>query len=500
MLGPCGRAPQCRRVTQPVAFTRTVPLGFAKKLGLAFGWLCITKKDGVPYVDLHGDHFPDDEIVAAVDELMAKPASEREINIEHEGPARGSIATAQALTEDIAKALGIDTGGTYGAIGSFRPDADLLKSLESGGAYKLSIEGHAGDVEIVKSADGAIAATAHKRTMRKVTLTKLAVVKAGAHEGAEVAIIKSAEGALIAIAKRTPVATTAVDGHAHVIDDVSDADCKVGCTSWDSAMSSYGGHSHSWIRNPDGSISIVASAGHSHDIATATDLEKTAMPTDLEKTQAETIAKSASRIAALSAALLAVATLPPDQHAFAKSLTPDALEGFLALTPAERATRATPVHKSIATGETYFAGDPRIEIVKALDATHAELAKSREAGEIATFAKTATEKFPSLLGGIPAGAAIAKAIAKALTGDEAKLAMDAVTAASAAITKLCTPVGHGGVEDEGSPAAKLDALAKAHQAKNPSLSFAKAFDDVLSTSAGAALYAQDQAARPRASA
>ena len=72
---------------------------------------------------------------------------------------------------------------------------------------------------------------------------------------------------------------------------------------------------------------------------------------------------------------------------------------------------------------------------------------------------------------------------------------------NASILSLTKGVGYSGpVPDESSPAAQLDALAKAEQAKTPGLSFAKAYDAVLETPAGAALYAADQAAKPRATA
>ena len=73
----------------PTLFTkRSAPISFDKDLGLCFGWFCFNKKDGEDYVDAHGDHFPGDELLKAVDSLMAKPASDREINVEHVGAGR----------------------------------------------------------------------------------------------------------------------------------------------------------------------------------------------------------------------------------------------------------------------------------------------------------------------------------------------------------------------------------------------------------------------------
>lgn len=180
----------------PVSFASTSPvaLTFDKKSRRCVGFGCFSMKDGVEYVDLHGDHFSDDELFKAVGGLMKQPFDTREINVEHLGAAQGSIVTAFALTEDIAKAMTppIDTGGNYGVLVDFEPSADLLKRIEAGEMLCLSMEGKAHDVEVVKSAEGAdIAATKRKRNMRGVELTKWAVCKAGAHEGAGIAIVKA---------------------------------------------------------------------------------------------------------------------------------------------------------------------------------------------------------------------------------------------------------------------------------------------------------------------
>jgi hypothetical protein len=266
------------------AFAKRSPVAidFDKKLGRAVGWACFSKKGGEPYVDLHGDHFPDDELFKAVDGLMKLPLADRQINVDHAGGARGTIVTAYALTEDVAKSLGADTGGDYGIVVTFEPDGELMKAIEAG-TVCLSIEGKAHDVETVaKAADiydavnntVVVRASAHKRTMRRVELTKLAVVAAGAHEGASVTLIKSAPPSeavhrlrklAAAIAKRTPGMTTPVDGHQHLIFDTEEAD---GFTSYETGPGATCGHSHPFVREPDGSITIGAANGHSHTLAT----------------------------------------------------------------------------------------------------------------------------------------------------------------------------------------------------------------------------------------
>ncbi len=58
--------------------------------------------------------------------------------------------------------------------------------------------------------------------------------------------------------------TTATDGHQHTIDDTFAEDG--GHTSYDRGPDDESGHSHGWVRDPDGSITIALSDGHTHTI------------------------------------------------------------------------------------------------------------------------------------------------------------------------------------------------------------------------------------------
>lgn len=466
------------------------PIRFDKKLGLCFGWFCFSKKNGVEYDDLHGDHMPDDELIPAVDTLMAKAASERLIDVEHVGGGRGSIATAVALTEDVAKASSIDTGGTYGVWGSFRPDAALLKSIEAGEAFCLSVAGAAHDVEVLaKSADGAELVKGRKRILRKIELTRLAVVKAGAHEGAGVDLIKSAPApAVVApLAKRTPALTSLEAGHQHSIYDTDDVD---GCTSWDNAAGEQWSHSHRYIRNADGSLTIGAANGHRHTLATdSTTGDSTMADADLAKTLATAQARAATVLA-----------LPVEQFTFAKGLSGDRLESFLAATPADRAAQSTPVYKA-ADGTCYFAGDDQrmVNLAKSDDAKTVELAKAKDAAEAVTFEKAATLTIPHLKGTLPQKAAIMKSIAGLPDADRAAV-LEILKGADAAMKMLSTPVGFAGTGDPIVKSAQdeLDALA-ADIRKTQNVSIAKAIDLALSTPRGAQLYdAIEAAKRPTA--
>ena len=468
------------------------PLAFNKAEGLLIGWLCFSDKDGAPYVDLHGDHFPADELFKAADELMAKPATERQLNIEHAGGGVGEIRTVYAVTPEIAKAHGWDTGGTYGLVGSVKPDAALMKSITDGDLACFSIEGKAHDVEIIKSEGADVAATAHKRTMRKVSITKLALVKAGAHEGAGVALIKTAALALkAAVAKASPGLTSADLGHQHLIADTDEAS---GCTSSEqmAGLPDNGWHSHLWVKAPDGALVIAMANGHTHTLAT--DSPETTMADDTAKSLE--IAKA--RAATLATLLTAAVAMPPEVAAYAKSLPADKLEGFLALPEAERVAKATPIYKA-ADGTAYFASDdPRlVSMAKSRDEQAVEIAKANDRAEAVTFEKRADAEIPHLLGTAAERALVLKAIdGKPLTDAEKAKAREIVKAASLTQGEVFKAPGFGGgnVEPAG-PQAELNQIATDLQKANPAWTFAKAKDAALETPRGRALYTEIERAK-----
>lgn len=560
----------------PFEKTSDVAVRFSKKLGRCIGWGCFSKKAGTEYDDEHGDHFPDDELFGAVGGLMKMDFKDREIDIEHLGAAQGSIVTTWAMTEDVAKSLKCDTGGNYGVLVDFEPSADLLKSIEDGEMFSLSMFGTAIAEPVAKSAAGVeVSAAKRKRVMRDVKLTKWAVCKSPAHVGAEVALVKNApsDDVLEAIhksagktrafahlpvdksmagakkwlkraiarherhmdgseatddksqtkmmdemkkaleeldadasmsmdkstrlAKRTPAATSIEMGHQHTI---YDADEKDGYTSSETSGGSGHWHSHSWIKNNDGTISVLMADGHTHTLET--EIAAMSNPTDLAKAQTD-LATANTRCSTLAKALLVLAALPVEQAAFAKRLKGDELEAFLGKSDADRAALATPVHKSTSTGEVFYASDDArlVTMAKAADATAVELAKAREAAEAVRFEKRAEEVIKHWPGTLPERAAIMKAVDG--IADEAlrNAAIEKCKAADVAFESITKRVGHSGstmpIVAAGGPEAQLDQLARDIQKAaggEDVCSFAKAYDQALSRPDGAALYAQIEAA------
>lgn len=62
--------------------------------------------------------------------------------------------------------------------------------------------------------------------------------------------------------------TTTVEGHAHLVrlTDWEGHACSSGTTSWAVSEGEDHGHEHAWVKNADGTITIAASSGHTHEI------------------------------------------------------------------------------------------------------------------------------------------------------------------------------------------------------------------------------------------
>lgn len=142
-------------------------------------------------------------------------------------------------------------------------------------------------------------------------------------------------------------------------------------------------------------------------------------------------------------------------------------------------------------------GDSVYSILKGQDARikaqGEEIAKAAEATQNAEIRKRAAVEFPHLAGSEDDRFSVLKYLAKA--PDDVRKAADAIFKAAEASAKFAfSKAGRGAAPGEGpggdSPEAKLNALAKRHQDANAAsgMSFEKAYDAVLSTPEGAALY------------
>lgn len=109
-------------------------------------------------------------------------------------------------------------------------------------------------------------ATKRKRRMHSLTIKEISGVDFPAQEGARFLISKRVEPdddvEKFDLGFQNPKATNEVDGHQHLLDDNGQS----GSTTWETSEGEERSHSHSWIRNSDGTIDVLLSEGHDHQI------------------------------------------------------------------------------------------------------------------------------------------------------------------------------------------------------------------------------------------
>jgi len=109
-----------------------------KKLGLIFGWAIVSKIGGEEYFDLQGDHIPEDAMLEAATEFMEK---KRTLKLMHKGEPKGDVVFAWPLTEEVAKAMGIQTQVTGLMIAVKPTSKKLIEAAENGELQGFSIGG-----------------------------------------------------------------------------------------------------------------------------------------------------------------------------------------------------------------------------------------------------------------------------------------------------------------------------------------------------------------------
>lgn len=487
MRGPRSGAAVARaqrgRVTT-VAIAKSAPARIAKgKLGVYFAWGAFSMRDGEVFTDSHGDQIPDDEMVAGALSL----AKSAQLGHEHDGTITGSVPLVMPLTEDVKAALDL-TSPHAGLVVGFTPTAEVAKSIDesiaAGEPWQMSIEGVALAEPVAKSAGAVdVDKAEHKRTLRNLTISKIDMVKRGAH-GAGTAVVLAkratpAPAATVVVERRAPAMTDPVNGHQHLIADVEDAD---GFTSYEVMSGAEYGHSHPFVRLADGSLSIGEAAGHTHTVSTT---GEATMADDLAKS----LAAAQADVTKATAQTAAVLALPVDQFAYAKRLATGELAAYLAKSATERAAVAKPEYVA-KSGEVFYGTDDTrlVSMAKAHDATLERLAKAEGDAQLTTIAKAAAS-IPHVKG----ASLLAKAVhGVALTAEERSEVLANLATVDATIAKVCQPIGSGAAPVESSAEAKLTALAN-DIAKTASVTFAKAYDLALESPAGAALYAQAEA-------
>jgi hypothetical protein len=242
---------------------------------LVYCWaFTCTDAAGQPYHDLQGDAITPDFIKAAEAFMVAGGA----VDEMHHGEQRSRIAFAYPMDPDIAKAMLGDAAGAAvkqsGLMVAIRPTAEQLAKIKLGEYTGVSIAG-AGIRELVKAAaaeSGAKCATCDKYGDPDDSGNCKSCGKA----------MKSAPAASVSSAKATrrlgskrrrplrkqAVLTDIVDGHQHQIDldDPADGWSEQLTTSYNTSEGAEAGHSHAWVYDDAGKITIAQDSGHTHTV------------------------------------------------------------------------------------------------------------------------------------------------------------------------------------------------------------------------------------------
>jgi hypothetical protein len=340
-----------------------------------------------------------------------------------------------------------------------------------------------------------------RNVMAEFTLDEISGVDNPAQQGARVTIMKRADAALIGKKLRL---LSDEDGHTHMIDDAEDG----GSTSYAHTEGEDMGHSHPWVRNDDGTVTVGMSDGHTHSViqknqtaGEAGSEEDTTMSATKNAGGEQAITKEQHDALAAELALAkAYGTLTDAHKAHAAGL-PEGAErnAFINKSVAERdgivtkATSADPVVYTCADGTELrkSAGDTVIRLAKRADASDAALAVEKAERQNVELAKRAADE----LGNLPGDVAAKSALLKAVDGIS-----DATARTGAlALLKAANAGGAANFETNGTEAkttksvgdaeVKLNDLAT-KRAAEASISFAKAYAEVLGTPEGRSLYAQ----------
>jgi len=108
-----------------------------ESLGLVFGWGIVCKKDDDHYVDHGDDHIPQEEMLKSVLDFME---NSRIVDDMHDYGNHGGVIFSMPMTEEIAKAYGIETE-TYGWMVGVKPTEELFEKFVSGEYTGFSIGG-----------------------------------------------------------------------------------------------------------------------------------------------------------------------------------------------------------------------------------------------------------------------------------------------------------------------------------------------------------------------
>lgn len=344
--------------------------------------------------------------------------------------------------------------------------------------------------------------TTRKNIMEDFTIDEISGVDFPAQVGARVTIMKRGTPD---VSKRLRLLSDE-NGHTHLIDDSEDG----GQTSYERSPGEEMGHTHPWVRNDDGSVSIGMADGHSHQVIQkyqpAGEAGSDGQPEDIDMTnkndaageQAVTKEQHEAVQAELQLAK-AYGALTDAHKAHAASLPEgDERNAFITL-PAEKrdaivkaATAEDPVVYTCLDGTELrkSAGDLVIRLAKQADEATRELAAEKAARSNDRLSKRASEELGNLPGEEVAKVALLRAV-EGISDEAVRKQVDGLLKAAnerggAAFEQFGTAAKSS---DVGNAETKLEELAQKRATEN-GITFHKAYAEVLGTPEGRALYAQ----------
>ena len=119
-------------------FTKAHDVKFVKAQGnVLIGWAVVSKKDGENLVDRQNDHIPEDALYKAV---LQFSKSGGKVLQQHGGEPVGKVLFSMPLTQDVQKALGIQSSLTGWAVG-VEASPEVIAKFDSGDLTGFSIGG-----------------------------------------------------------------------------------------------------------------------------------------------------------------------------------------------------------------------------------------------------------------------------------------------------------------------------------------------------------------------
>ena len=485
--------------------------------GVVFGFATVSKEDGKEYWDTQGDYLTESATVRA---CLRFADSARVGKENHAGEAIGDVPCIFPLTEDIAKANGIQTE-RHGTLIGFRiNDQDVLEKFEQGEYSGFSIGGELLDYEVMdevekdddrfekRYTDGKKKRRRKNPRTRKVNdylMREISIVPRPAQEPATIGIAKSDE--LIPFLK-ADYEPDILGEYELTIEDMEkqefSAEQRRDLAEAGAAMSdgSFPIRNRADLRN-----AIQAFGRASNKAATARHIRSRAralgltsllpdegrlaeligkgqtMPNDNTDTNSPSAAEFADMKKSLGLLTTqletanAVISLSADQAAFYKGLSTDDAATFLKkdadgrAADVAKAASADPVVATVDGVEFRKSDDPRlVQMAKQRAADKQELTELKKQREVALFEKQAADTLSAIPGELTMKARVLHHLSTCPDQEVVKAAGEMLAAGSKALEAAAVEKGYsvnpeGALENDSPEAAFKDTLFKALNAE-----------------------------------